>query len=265
MGQARKTEEDYSVGEILACKVTPDELRSVGQCITIRNFLQNERPAMWAETTLDDMLELSDAIRRFAHNRWRFMSGDATDEELLLKHAAFTMLVPGGKAARAREAVDRLFQTGLPWLTSYTDKDVATMAEIIRPYVRFYKTKARNLARLWEKFPDIEAELIKFDAATCRDFLVETVSGFGLKAASHFMRNVGLSSFENALAIVDVHIRHFLFTVAYDAPYVVVEREFVHLAEKLNVNVHLLDACVWCAYSKNWKPDNADFDNFGVE
>lgn len=210
------------------------------------------------------MLELAKALDRFAANRKRLVSDSAADQTLILKHAAFTMLVPGGKASKAREAVDLLFQTGLPWEAAYDGQAIANIAKIIRPYVRFYRTKAKRLAGLWAMLPKLQFTLIRLEVDACRDYLVKNVPGYGPKAAAHFMRNVGLSAGDDALPIIDVHIRNFLFTLPFDSPYEVEEREFAHQAKQLGVNVHLLDACVWCAYSGNWKPDNADFDNFGV-
>ena len=44
----------------------------------------------------------------------------------------------------------------------------------------------------------------KEDAVKLRNWLAENVKGYGLKEASHFIRNIGKS--ENKIAILDRHI-----------------------------------------------------------
>jgi len=230
----------------------------------IRDYIHQTSPdsSVWMLTS--DILRLQAALAAFAGNRARLTSDDPADQEIIHKHAAFTMLVPGGKAAKARLAVDRLFQTGFPYLAEYTGRDIADISGIIKPYVRFHNTKATRLAILWAELPELGAKLAAMTVHECRDYLVKNIPGFGRKAAAHFMRNVGLSSGADALPIIDVHIRKLFPELGDDAPYADFEHAFTRLAGMLGVSVHLLDACVWCSYANNWKNENADFDNFTV-
>jgi hypothetical protein len=93
---------------------------------------------------------------------------------------------------------------------------------------------------------------------------MESVVGFGEKAASHFMRNTGLMRGWSALPIIDTHIHKAL--EVYQLPhkgYPDAECSFTALATKTGIPPLLLDAVLWCAYAKNWDVTHSDFDNFG--
>ncbi len=85
-----------------------------------------------------------------------------------------------------------------------------------------------------------------------RDFLVETVDGFGMKEASHFLRNIG---YEN-VAIIDRHILRYLKSEGVVKKnikhltrkrYLDVEKKFIELALKYGFKPAELDLLVWAA------------------
>jgi len=87
------------------------------------------------------------------------------------------------------------------------------LKELLKP-VRFYNNKARYLIEAKRDFDKImyqvEIYLAHKDqpghSQAMRDYLVDEVKGLGMKAASHFLRNLGCED----LAIIDVHIIKFL-------------------------------------------------------
>ncbi len=87
--------------------------------------------------------------------------------------------------------------------------DVISLPQICKP-VRFYNNKARYLREAKKNFEEILSVVKKTDDEDCgyskREWLVKNVKGLGMKAASHFLRNLGY----DALAIIDTHIIKFM-------------------------------------------------------
>lgn len=223
--------------------------------------------------SLQNVIRITAAIDRLAGN-YKLLISDDPHCPLLAKHLAFTLLVPGGKAKRARKAVDALDTKG--YFTSAHTWTTEDVARIIRPDVRFYNQKAQRLisgsARLDEFRHNVRSWSVR-EAANGRpnvavmqssnDWLRTNISGLGAKATAHFMRNVGLFSDTFAYPIIDVHIYRLLKACNFQAhTYKQAERSFQQLAKLVNIPVIHLDAYTWCAYSGNWVPDSADFDNF---
>jgi N-glycosylase/DNA lyase len=85
-----------------------------------------------------------------------------------------------------------------------------------------------------------------------RDALVEEVWGFGLKEASHFMRNIGYSG----LAVLDRHVLRWMKVLGAikEVPrsltrrrYIELEQRFIRLAEELGLKPEALDLLLWYA------------------
>jgi len=95
---------------------------------------------------------------------------------------------------------------------------------------------------LQESKSDIEA----------RQFFVTTVSGLGIKEASHFLRNIGYS---DSLAIIDVHVLSFLQRLCLvrlekkrtltDKLYVMIEKVMRNFAKFHNLILSVLDLAIW--------------------
>lgn len=118
--------------------------------------------------------------------------------------------------------------------------------------VRFLR-KADYLLKIKENFGDIISVVnSKKDSKEKRKILVNLVLGFGMKAASHFLRNCGVLD----LAIIDTHVLKFL---KCDAPknnreYLKMEEKFKEEADKRNLPVAGLDVYIWIKYSNtDWK------------
>ena len=125
----------------------------------------------------------------------------------------------------------------------------------LRKY-RFPNVRARDLVKsayfLYSDGRYIKTLLTKSNSIEqIRSFLVENISGLGLKESSHFLRNIG---FDSSLAIIDVHIVSFLkdlkiisknnkpITPKY---YFELEKKMQELAEFYGLNLGVLDNAIW--------------------
>jgi len=122
---------------------------------------------------------------------------------------------------------------------------------------RFKNNKARYLTEAKKKFPAI-IDLLEDEylpVVKKRAFLVEEIAGFGMKSASHFLRNCG----DQELAIIDTHILKFL-----EAPlpstkkkYELLEIMFTSAAKEYELTPAGLDAYIWKYFSKTpWEEFN---------
>ena len=90
------------------------------------------------------------------------------------------------------------------------------------------------------------------DPIELREWLVENIIGYGMKEASHFIRNIGFS--KNQLAILDVHILKNLkeFGIIDDIPksltrkrYLEIEEKMKGFANRLGITLDELDLLLW--------------------
>lgn len=150
--------------------------------------------------------------------------------------------------------------------------DVINLPQICKP-VRFYNNKARYLLEAKSNFEMIYSMIKdKHGKEDCgyfkRWWLMKNVKGMGMKASSHFLRNLGY----DALAIIDTHIIKFLSLQSVadwqDEPtieslskkattvegYEDLEMWFQTIAGHMNLTTAELDALVWKNYSNtDWK------------
>lgn len=156
---------------------------------------------------------------------------------------------------------------------------IRTLKYVLKP-VRFYNNKAKYLLEAKEKFPQVLDLIWKEHGDYCylnkdcgydkREWLVKNIKGMGMKAASHFLRNLGY----DALAIIDVHIikfmaneekqvsqrvrdeliREYTKSAATVGGYDMLETAFQCIAGRYNLTTAELDALVWKNYSNtDWK------------
>jgi len=138
----------------------------------------------------------------------------------------------------------------------FREKDInlEKITEILRKpdnYIRFHNQKAKRLLLLKENYSDIEYLITsKMDNYEKRNKLELIINGFGLKEASHFLRNIGYKN----LAIFDRHILKNLIKIGIynEIPkinpknkYLEVEKEFLNFAEKINIPIDELDLLFW--------------------
>lgn len=174
----------------------------------------------------------------------------ASDERIFAE-LAFCLCTPQSKATASWNAITSLTKNSLLLNGS---------ADQIRPFlntVRFgdkkseYIINARNIFLNGEKL-QIKEKLNSFtNSREAREWLVENIKGFGMKEASHFLRNVGIG---NDLAILDVHILTNLenYGVIKEFPksltqkkYLEIEGQMKKFSESIGIPFAELDLLLW--------------------
>ena len=128
---------------------------------------------------------------------------------------------------------------------------------IVRP-TRFYRNKSKYLLEAKRAFSNILVVLQSGKTGVeMREWLVKNIKGLGMKASSHFLRNLGIRD----IAIIDTHVMKFL-GYTHSSPrdkheYLTMERQIIKIAEQNDVSVAVLDAYIWKRYSGT---DWSDFD-----
>jgi N-glycosylase/DNA lyase len=118
-------------------------------------------------------------------------------------------------------------------------------------YIRFHNTKARRIEWVQRHWREIDGLLASgLPSPQLRDELVATVNGFGLKEASHFLRNIG----HRNLAIIDRHLLRCLVecdvldavpTVGSRKIYLEIEERFRGFCEGIGVEMDEVDLLFW--------------------
>ncbi|MDR1127120.1 MAG: N-glycosylase/DNA lyase [Treponema sp.] len=186
-------------------------------------------------------------------NEFRALWERGTDTEVF-REMCFCACTPQNNALKAWDAVcalDGLIENGA------TDR----IATVLREYgVRFHRNKARYITANRDKFfPNtrerIAAVLINKPVTAARNLLAEQVYGWGLKEASHFLRNIG---FGKEICILDRHILRQLslygvfqqVTAAASLTkktYWDAEARMILFAESAGIPVDALDLVFWFA------------------
>jgi N-glycosylase/DNA lyase len=121
-----------------------------------------------------------------------------------------------------------------------------------RHYVRFHNVKSARLLRVLEQWNALLPQLTnRGDPKQLRDKMLEAVPGFGMKEASHFLRNIGVLG----LAILDRHIfKHLAHLgvipeIPKNAPtrkrYLDIEESWHRYAREVGISLDELDLLFW--------------------
>ena len=113
---------------------------------------------------------------------------------------------------------------------------------------RFHNNKAKYIVKARE-FANVKRVIKEMTELQARDWLVENISGLGMKEASHFLRNTGGQN----LAILDRHILALLSEYnIIEKPkklnaqsYKEIEQKFIELASMLRMSLAKLDLFLW--------------------
>ncbi len=174
------------------------------------------------------------------------------DDKALFEELCFALLAIQSSARSSDAAVRGLVKEGLLWSAGPEE-----IASFLRHRTRFHNHKAAYIVRARERFfpegrPSLRSTLDRFpDSEAAREWLVAEIDGFGLKEASHFLRNIGRG--EN-LAILDRHILRNLVRhrVVGRMPksltpkrYRAIEARLRRFAESIGVSVGVLDLLWW--------------------
>jgi N-glycosylase/DNA lyase len=168
-----------------------------------------------------------------------------------LREVSLCLLTPQSSPVSAESAISQLENEGF-----FESKlSTAKIAKILRSpmgggYVRFHKTKAERLVKFLS-IKDQVSDLLHSDICGVdeRNKLRDLVLGFGLKEASHSLRNIGRKN----LAILDRHILRCLAEYKVieevknlnDKVYFDIEKKFIKFADDNKVTIDELDLFFW--------------------
>jgi N-glycosylase/DNA lyase len=159
------------------------------------------------------------------------------------KEFVFCLLTPQSNAQRCWEAVEQIFE--------YRQFRGENLRGILKSKTRFHNNKARYVSeglKMWNK---IKPELKNANARALRNWLADNVKGYGLKEASHFLRNIGKSN--NEIAILDRHILKNMkearkiqeVEIKSKKDYLQKEQKFLDFANSLGIPSDELDLLLW--------------------
>ena len=155
----------------------------------------------------------------------------AQPDEEIFAELCFCLLTPQTKAKSADYAIKKLKEKNL-LLTGTAEEIKVWMAPI-----RFNNNKSNYIVEARKLFVNengvkIKEKLENKDPKDLRLWLVKNIKGYGLKEASHFMRNIGLG---DDLAILDRHILKHLVKngVIPEVPKSITERKYFEIENRM--------------------------------
>lgn len=172
-------------------------------------------------------------------------------DERIFTELSFCLCTPQSKATVCWNSISSLAKNNLLFKGS---------EEKIRPFlnpVRFAGNKAKYIIESRKFFTengrlDIKNKINSFENNfELREWLVKNIKGFGMKEASHFLRNVGLG---DNLAILDRHILKNLacFGIIEKIPdsltkkkYLEIEKKLKEFSEEIKIPMEELDLLFW--------------------
>ena len=172
------------------------------------------------------------------------------DDEALFAEMCFCVCTPQTNAHRAWDAAALLKKRGL--LARGGEARVANALKECG--VRFHNNKASYIIKNRDAFlPEIKERvdaLLNDGEQAARNTLARVVNGWGLKEASHFLRNTG----HGGVCILDRHILRKLaeYKVIPGVPkalptalYFEIETKMIQFSKKLDIPVDALDLLFW--------------------
>lgn len=174
-----------------------------------------------------------------------------SDDKKLFEELVFCLLTPQTKALDCDRAVKILKENGL--LLQGKKNEISKSIN----FIRFKNHKAEYIVESRQLFfKDGKSNLREFlnsikDEKKLREELVKKIKGFGLKEASHFLRNIGLSK---NLAIIDRHILKcaLKYKIIKKIPktiskktYLKIEKKLIDFSQKINISINELDFLFW--------------------
>jgi N-glycosylase/DNA lyase len=179
--------------------------------------------------------------------------GATGDERSLFREMCFCLCTPQTNAHYAWDTISALATEG-----SLYDAPSEVIAAALRSGgVRFHNIKANAIIRARTRFwPATREILTRFFASTgspsaARDILAQEVTGWGLKEASHFLRNIGLGA---SMCILDRHILRCLAREGVIASipkslspnlYHSIEQAMLSFAASIGIRADALDILFW--------------------
>ena len=155
----------------------------------------------------------------------------------------FCTLTPQSNALRCWTAVEQLVK-----LKDFTDDKIKS---ILKSKTRFHNNKTHYLIENKAKWNNLKEALNNNNIKELRNWLADNVKGYGLKEASHFLRNIGKSN--NQIAILDRHILRNMqkYNLISDTKiknkkdYLEKEQKYLNFANQVKIPADELDLFWW--------------------
>jgi N-glycosylase/DNA lyase len=208
------------------------------------------------------------------------------DEEKVFEELCYCLLTPQSSAKQAMKSINALKAEGLLLTGNALEKEkhvksvrffrtkAKRLEEVVKKFIKIENANTQNNVNLNDSTKtnakskinsnsndnkkSVKFELKKTlmenglpDAIKCREFLVKEINGYGMKEASHFLRNVGF--FED-ISILDRHILRNLqkHKVINEIPktitkknYIEIENKMKEFCKKQNLKMEELDLIFW--------------------
>ena len=190
------------------------------------------------EKEIIDEYKVKKALIESRLNLFRNLPEDKYFQEFM-----FCILTPQSNARKCWQAVEQLL--------ILKDWNKESISGVLKTKTRFHNNKASYLLEAENVWNRIKERLDEKDKKEIRNFLAENVKGYGLKEASHFLRNIGKSN--NEIAILDRHILRNLkeLNVISDDKiknkkhYFEMEDDFIGFSKKIGIKIDALDLLFW--------------------
>ena len=159
------------------------------------------------------------------------------------KEFLFCLLTPQSNAKKCWEAVEQL--------SKLKNLSLNQITQILKTKTRFHNTKAKRIIHAPKTWAQIKPILSNTNKKELRSQISKSVNGYGLKEASHFLRNIGKS--DNKIAILDRHILKNLKSlkiidtdkIKSQKHYLEIEQNFIDFSHKINIPIDELDLLFW--------------------
>ncbi|MBI2451518.1 N-glycosylase/DNA lyase [Candidatus Pacearchaeota archaeon] len=164
-------------------------------------------------------------------------------EENYFKEFLFCLLTPQSNAQKCWQAVEIINKSN--------SQDENKIFNILKTKTRFHKTKTSRIVEAFQTWNEIKTKLAEKNIPELRNWLAENINGYGLKEASHFLRNIGKS--DNQIAILDRHILKNLKNlnviendkIKNKKNYFEIEAKFIEYSKNIGIPIDEIDLLWW--------------------
>ncbi len=155
----------------------------------------------------------------------------------------FCTLTPQSNAQKCWQAVEQI--------SALNDFAEDKIRSILKSKTRFHNNKTCYLIENKAKWNNLRESLNNNNTKELRNWLADNVKGYGLKEASHFLRNIGKS--KNQIAILDRHILRNMqkYNIISDIKiknkkdYLEKEQKYLDFANQIGIPADELDLLWW--------------------
>ncbi|PIN93315.1 DNA lyase [Candidatus Pacearchaeota archaeon CG10_big_fil_rev_8_21_14_0_10_31_24] len=166
-------------------------------------------------------------------------------KEREFKEFIFCMLTPQSNAKKCWEAIEQI--------SNLNKLNNLNIVNILKTKTRFHNNKTISILKAKDTWNQIYSNLKNQNKLETRNNLAKQVRGYGLKEASHFLRNIGQSN--NEIAILDRHIIRNLAEIGIikkedskiknQKHYLELEQKFLKFSKEINIPIDHLDLLFW--------------------